>query len=247
MPNWVKNILEISGNPKSVKKVANFMEGTDNEGRKNCFDFNKLIPMPEDLLIESGSVSKLSLLVYRYKIYGLETENLLRCRSFDEEDMKLSLEDYVAKLISGKYVDLDLGRKVYENLLKYGFADWYDWRINKWGTKWNACDAICQKEDANLIRFEFDTAWGAPLPVIEKLSQRFPAVKVHHLWADENIGYNTGEDFYANNQVEHNFHEDCSSEAYRIYTCCWGESECIKTDSDGNYYARDCAECKGCL
>ena len=50
-------------------------------------------------------------------------------------------------------------------------------------------------------RLSFLTAWNAPKPVMEKLSQMFPTVSVHHTWADEDIGYNCGERTYQNGNV----------------------------------------------
>ena len=40
------------------------------------------------------------------------------------------------------------------------------------------------------------TAWNAPKPVLEKLSQMFPSLTLHHVWADEDIGHNCGERTY---------------------------------------------------
>ena len=246
MSNWVKNILEISGKPNTVKKVVDFLKGADNEGTETCFDFNKVVPMPDSLKLESGSRSKLSLLVFKYKTFGQEADNLNRYRFANESDLDLSLDEYVARMLQEKQADLDLGRKVYTNLQEYGFADWYDWRVKKWGTKWNACDAACEQEDYDRFCFEFDTPWSAPVPVIEKLAQRFPAVRFHHIWTDENLGCNTGENIYRGNLIKENRHEDCSSEAYRIYLRCWKEADCIAKDQYGRYYLKDCKDCKKC-
>ena len=42
----------------------------------------------------------------------------------------------------------------------------------------------------------FLTAWNAPEPVIAKLSEMFPTVSIHYVWADEDIGYNCGKRTY---------------------------------------------------
>ncbi len=73
---------------------------------------------------------------------------------------------------------------------------WYNWNCENWGTKWNAYD--CKQIDGGV---QFDTAWSAPRPVIEKLSQMFPDVKIEHLWADEDIGYNFGHEVYKKNCI----------------------------------------------
>lgn len=67
---------------------------------------------------------------------------------------------------------------------------WYDWRVAHWGTKWNSYGYEYSEESDDTIWF--DTAWSAPHPVIEKLSEMFPEVGIEHCWADEDIGYNCG-------------------------------------------------------
>ena len=50
MPNWVKNILSVSG---QAEDLSTFI--TDIASMDDAFDFGRLIPMPDDLQIESGS------------------------------------------------------------------------------------------------------------------------------------------------------------------------------------------------
>lgn len=56
MPNWVRNIVRMKG----IADKPLFIEA---EGRK-VFDFNKLIPMPESLGIESGSMTNENIIYY---------------------------------------------------------------------------------------------------------------------------------------------------------------------------------------
>jgi hypothetical protein len=53
-----------------------------------------------------------------------------------------------------------------EKLLKG--EDWYDWRIENWGTKWNGFDGIFNDDQT---AFTFSTAWSPPLPIIKKLAE----------------------------------------------------------------------------
>ena len=50
-------------------------------------------------------------------------------------------------------------------------------------------------------RLSFLTAWNAPKPILEKLSQMFPSITIHHVWADEDIGHNCGDRTYKNGTV----------------------------------------------
>jgi hypothetical protein len=53
-----------------------------------------------------------------------------------------------------------------ENLLEG--EDWYAWRVENWGTKWNGYDGQFSDDGST---FTFDTAWAPPLPIIKKLAE----------------------------------------------------------------------------
>lgn len=67
-------------------------------------------------------------------------------------------------------------------------VDWYQWRIDNWGTKWNSYEAEQTDDDS----FRFLTAWMTPEPVIKELSARFPGVSIYVEYADEDFGFNCG-------------------------------------------------------
>tara|TARA_R110001583_G_scaffold62471_2_gene183659 strand:- start:1862 stop:2290 length:429 start_codon:yes stop_codon:yes gene_type:complete len=46
MPNHCSNRIEISGEPRDVKRVKKFLENKDTD---TCFDFNNILPMPKEL------------------------------------------------------------------------------------------------------------------------------------------------------------------------------------------------------
>lgn len=46
--------------------------------------------------------------------------------------------------------------------------NWYDWRVENWGTKWNGYDGRISDDGST---FTFDTAWSPPLPIIKKLAE----------------------------------------------------------------------------
>jgi len=52
-----------------------------------------------------------------------------------------------------------------------GDQDWYSWRVNNWGTKWDISDVYFEHQsEEDSITFEFATAWG-------------PCVEAFHTWA----------------------------------------------------------------
>lgn len=69
-----------------------------------------------------------------------------------------------------------------ENMEKYGFESWYEWCVEKWGTKWNSYDNwtfqdvnMDEEEKEGYMNLEdvysisFQTAWSPPLPIVRKL------------------------------------------------------------------------------
>ena len=53
----------------------------------------------------------------------------------------------------------------------YGAADWYDWAVGHWGTKW---DVDADFLDGDKPAFTFETAWAPPEMWLEQVSQQFP-------------------------------------------------------------------------
>lgn len=66
------------------------------------------------------------------------------------------------------------------NKEKYGYADWYDWRIAHWGCKWSESSLSIGQEytigsdDKAFIAFNFETPWGPPVEAFDKISADWP-------------------------------------------------------------------------
>jgi hypothetical protein len=63
-----------------------------------------------------------------------------------------------------------LEEKEKANLEKYGYANWYDYCVNEWGTKWDIepYEPVSLQEDGRLT-MSFDSAWSPPTQAYEKL------------------------------------------------------------------------------
>jgi len=70
---------------------------------------------------------------------------------------------------------------------QYGSDNWHDWHCERWGTKWNAYRATSLRSERALA-YRFVTAWDPPTPVLEALARRFPAIRIRHQHATEEIG-----------------------------------------------------------
>ena len=66
----------------------------------------------------------------------------------------------------------------------YNFPDgknddrWYHWCVENWGTKWDMCDKFTAEIDEGWAEFGFNTAWGPPQGIYEKITEDFPDVGV---------------------------------------------------------------------
>lgn len=136
MPNHITNIVAVSGDESRVQSMLKEIQ-TDEYG-VGSVDFNKIIPMPDDV-------------------------------------------------------------------------DSHYWYIAKWGTKWNSYGYTADTgfKDGKLT---FLTAWSAPHPILEKLSEMYPDIKFEHEWADEDIGMNCGRYVYFDDERTEEYYPESSRE-----------------------------------
>ena len=235
VPNHVKNIIHMKGITTLPVYVV------DKYKDRGGIDFNKVLPMPESLNLDSGSIEYLAIDAINRKLnermYRLQPKNCYMLLSDEEFQKSLAAHKKTEKEI------LELGLQYITNLVRYNATTLYDWCCDNWGTKWNAYSD--EKIDDDSISFE--TAWAPPIPVMKKLSADYPELVIEHWWADENVGSNDGHIIYSKGErKEGGFVEDNSKSAYDIYVMCWGLSDCLFRDKEGIVHHRDCDKCKKC-
>ena len=56
------------------------------------------------------------------------------------------------------------------NLATHGYANWYDYCVNEWGTKWDVGGEGDQATltGLNILTMNFDSAWAPPIAAMEK-------------------------------------------------------------------------------
>ena len=90
-----------------------------------------------------------------------------------------------------------------------------DWSVANWHAKWNAYGFEDLEEHEVDDELRFETAWTAPHPILQKLSEMAPDLEITHRWADEDFGMNCGERGYKNGEITGEFQpEGGSVEAY---------------------------------
>lgn len=235
MPNNITNHITVSGNAEDIKAMFDAVSYDNDYG---MLDFNKVIPMPTSLDMESGSLTTRSVEVYmsvinpdnpyfhRYYKVSMEKFIELKVKIIHDGNYYFLTDKRYEFMLDGDKINGDwqplyeLGRLYVSNLINYGAFTWYDWRLDNWGTKWNSY-ASERKENS----FIFETAWSAPHEIVEQLAKMFPRLSFYHEWADENIGYNTGYcEYYNGERWNECFFDDGTKDAYEF------AAEVLETD-----------------
>lgn len=197
MANYIKNVLKMDD-------IAHFPLYRLDEHNNICFDFNSLIPMPQELHIEAGGCQTDAINAVIAKVRGLNIKpGTYAAQQMPEQEL------------------LDLGLRYITNTVRYGAPTWYEWCIRNWGTKWNAVETKIEGDDT----VSFWTANTAPIPILEALGERYPDISIEHWWADEDIGQNSGYYYHdVDGDSFERFNSD-SQEAFETYNLCWGADE----------------------
>lgn len=84
----------------------------------------------------------------------------------------------------------NLNFELAETLLnEHGAADWYQWAVLNWGTKWGTYEAELLYSAPNHLEYYYETAWS-PLgdEAMKKLSSQFSELRIEVNYADPSNG-----------------------------------------------------------
>lgn len=160
MPNWTSNRVYIEGEPTDIREFLEAVKWQD-----ELFDFNRIIPRPE-ILNHTGSGM--------HEIDGKKVESWYIVKAWhkdfpgQKEEVRLFTPEEEAELAG------------------IGHRDWYSWSKENWGTKWNACHVeIEDSGEHGYLEITFDTAWSAPVPVLQTMVEMFPKLSFTCEWRYE--------------------------------------------------------------
>jgi hypothetical protein len=80
-----------------------------------------------------------------------------------------------------KQIELEAQEKA--NLEAHGYATWYDFCVNEWGTKWDigGDDYNAPQQDSpNKITMAFDSAWAPPTAAMDKMMDLGFSVRLYY-------------------------------------------------------------------
>lgn len=168
MPNWCECSLKVLG--RTPEALSDFLR--KNKSEESDLDFQKSIPCPQELLDTTAS-----------HVFSMNEET-------DEQEMRRLCvannwnwtEQQLQERIDAEKIII---RKFKSNIEKYGYKDWYDWKIANWGTKWEVEAKVEDGDEDNEVVFYFLSAWSPPLEWLRRVALLFPDVKFSLSYREE--------------------------------------------------------------
>ncbi|MFL0579545.1 hypothetical protein [Dietzia sp. 179-F 9C3 NHS] len=159
MPNWATCTISFAGPTQGVAAIRDSLAPSGDDSNRR-FDFDKLLPTPPELLD----------VVSPMKIVD------------DQEAADAINKDFggvraVTRATAQRFLD------------EYGAADWYQWRLANWGTKWAGSYAEVLLDSPGELIVRFDTAWTEPGQLLQAMSQK------HGLTVTGGVIYEDGSEF----------------------------------------------------
>lgn len=221
MPNHVVNHISLQGDPEKIRSMLEAIKS--DELGIGSVDFNKIIPMPKSLNIEAGSRTDRGLQAYRDFIDVYTFARSINDTAKALENIPVESEEvFLRQRTDIRRDEWELGRTAWHNIREYGAPTWYDWCVTNWGTKWNAYgydENGTDYHDGDSLCFQ--TAWSAPHPILEKLTEMFLEIELEHEWADEDIGQNCGRRSYKDGERIEEYYPESETEAIEFACRAW--------------------------
>lgn len=178
MPNWTGNRLSIIGLVEDInlfeadRLAALKAHDCDME---QCITFHMVLPIPNELKGTHGGPRPMR---------EPEIRQHAAQYNWSEESLQAALENQMTDELEAKLDELKA---------RHGADNWYDWCINNWGTKWDACHAAIERvpyvlagpQSKDRVEISFDTAWAAPERVIHALVRKYPNLNFVHSYSYE--------------------------------------------------------------
>ena len=178
---WTNNIVTFYGADEDLKKVAErlYSPGVTSE-EDNCFDFNKIIPIPKELYYIHFSRFNLN----KKMIHGREYKQWYYV-NFDGKMIEQNPDNYFEKSrLKGMS-----SRMEKQFMRKYGALNDSDWIAINWGTRSNS-NSVSSDEFREKLVYNFRTNYGSARLIvleIESMIYRGEFPKVKMMWEHDNV------------------------------------------------------------
>jgi hypothetical protein len=90
--------------------------------------------------------------------------------------------------------------------------NWYHWRIQNWGTKWDIGDDEHghAPDDSNPTQYfyDFETAWSPPLEWLAAIVPDFPGLRFELGWYEEQMYFGGVTEYYDGQLIRNDYYEN---------------------------------------
>lgn len=200
MPNWTKNHTIFIGATDTITKITEACTTSASE-----FDFEQLLPTPEFLSKLNAQNRSLDIETY-CNVFGSTYADLYLPMPTTLADFERFIDAVDPEKIEydGKFYNpLDYyPETIREELINtYGATDWYDWRVDNWGTKWTGSDLIIDYMGNTMLAITYNTAWDTPRELFHYLLKTYPDLTIingadHEDDDDLDINFGSPDAFY---------------------------------------------------
>ena len=238
MPNHIAGKLVLTGDDNIIDEMLKDIKIDEASFDIGSLDCNKIIPMPDSLNMEDGTFTDRSINAYLCAINpnAIKFPQHEKLTEYEFQSLCKYVFDYYIKfhrlctvnaqcnawLMELKDAERDMlienGKRYVDNIVKYGFPTWYEWKCMYWGSKWGCYNFKPYKDHT----MRFQSANGDVSPVIKELSRKYPTIKFDYKWADEDYGRNAGNVVLLDGkEIFKRCASDWSEYAYELVRDCW--------------------------
>lgn len=219
MPNNVTTRCGVSGPKVDLDRFFEAHVQKPQGENQVCFDFETIIPIPECIRnTEASSNAEEGLFALlgvsratQSNKFGPRTmEEYLRASGWYQQGVRTQ-EELRTWLEENRPRSLAAGRAAVKAIEETGCRDWYDWKIQNWGTSGTSYSFTQGRPE----EFCFVTAWSFPTPIFKKLIELFPTLSFHCYTYDEGSCFAGEGVFQAGTEIP-DMHGEATKELYEI-------------------------------
>lgn len=210
MPNWCWNKVVFRGDAEDCAAFRELMRA-----ERGAFDFNGVLPMPPEL--ERCNVSDETAYALKYGEWDNEPwwgggkypnrEAVLQAARHPENAERWVFSEWTGpapgeRRVVPRTFD-EAADMAHANVLAHGHVYWHGWCSEHWGTKWNVREGAQWSAVPGAVSVTFETAWAPPLPVLERLGERFPGAEIELEYEEPGMNFAGRAVFAIGGMVEH--------------------------------------------
>ena len=186
MPNWCYNTLEIIGSKEELDKFKDILFKPEefevickSDEKENLrTEFLEKLKQKPDFLENISEFARIK----TQPIDDFINKDFKKDKVYTYHNLSLNEHGDVINKKENGFLNN------FYPLPKEEEENWYDWRVNYWGTKWDL-DIDIQINEDDCILLSFDSAWAPPTAWLDKVSYDFPELHFILNFEEGGVGF----------------------------------------------------------